>query len=126
MTRPQVNAVTPADESAAVHTIMLAFAADPMARWCWPDPHQYVTLMPGFTRAFAGAGFGSGAFYTDGYAGAALWLPPGTSPDDATMGEMMERTIARSILSDALAVMEQMATHHPHEPHWYLPLIGVD
>ena len=22
--------------------------------------------------------------------------------------------------------MEQMARHHPSEPHWYLPLIGVD
>jgi len=25
-----------------------------------------------------------------------------------------------------LAVFEQMGTYHPSEPHWYLPLIGVD
>ena len=24
------------------------------------------------------------------------------------------------------AMFEQMATYHPKEPHWYLPLIGVD
>jgi ribosomal protein S18 acetylase RimI-like enzyme len=119
--------VTGADEAATVHTIMLAFAADPMARWCWPDPHQYVSTMPGFTRAFASAGFAQGgAFYTVGYAGAALWLPPGTGPEEETMGEIMESTIAPSIRSDAMAVMEQMAKCHPEEPHWYLPLIGVD
>jgi len=127
MTRPEVKALTPAEEEAAIHTIMLAFAADPMARWCWPDPHAYVSTMPAFTRAFAGAGFGrGGAFYTEGHAGAALWLPPGTSPDDERMAELMEHAIPRPILSEALAVMEQMAACHPDDPHWYLPLIGVD
>jgi ribosomal protein S18 acetylase RimI-like enzyme len=23
-------------------------------------------------------------------------------------------------------VLEQMDKYHPHEPHWYLPMIGVD
>jgi ribosomal protein S18 acetylase RimI-like enzyme len=127
MPRPEVKTVTPADETAAIDTIMLAFSADPMARWCWPDPHQYVAVMPSFVRAFASAGFvRNGAFYTEGHVGAALWLPPGTAPDDAAMGEMMERTIAPSIRGEAIAVMERMAGHHPGEAHWYLPLIGVD
>jgi ribosomal protein S18 acetylase RimI-like enzyme len=126
MPNPNVKPVTPADASAAVDTIMLAFAADPMARWCWPDPHQYVAIMPDFTRAFASAGFARGAFYTEGNVGAALWLPPGAEPDEAAMGEMMERTIAAATRGEAMAVMEQMASHHPEGPHWYLPLIGVD
>ena len=29
-------------------------------------------------------------------------------------------------LSNLVAVIEQMGQHHPPEPHWYLPLIGVD
>ena len=127
MPHPEVKPVTQADETAAIDTIMLAFVADPMARWCWPDPHQYVVIMPPFTRAFASAGFTrNGAFYTEGHVGAALWLPPGTAPDDEAMGEMMERTIAASRRGEAMAVMEQMASHHPDGPHWYLPLIGVD
>ncbi len=127
MARPDVKTVTPADEAAAIDAVMLAFAADPMARWCWPDPHQYVATFPGFIRAFAGAGFArNGAFYTEGYVGAALWLPPGTGPDDDAMDEMMERTVAPSIRGEALAVVEQMASHHPSEPLWYLPVIGVD
>ena len=42
------------------------------------------------------------------------------------MGEIFERTVSSAIRGEVLAVMEQMASHHPKEPHWYLPLIGVD
>jgi ribosomal protein S18 acetylase RimI-like enzyme len=123
----EVRTVTPSDETAAINTVMLAFAADPMARWCWPDSHEYVKQMPPFTHAFAREGFArNGAFYTQGYVGAALWLPPGTSPDEETMGAIFERSVSSAIRGEVLAVMEQMAGYHPEEPHWYLPLIGVD
>jgi len=29
-------------------------------------------------------------------------------------------------MPEVAAVMERMEQFHPHEPHWYLPLIGVD
>jgi len=127
MPRPDVRTATPADETAAIGTIMLAFSADPMARWCWPHPHQYVSVMPAFIHAFAGRGFSrNGAFCTDGYVGAALWLPPGVESDDAALDETMARTAAPSVLGDAMKVVEQMQACHPKEPHWYLPVIGVD
>ena len=28
--------------------LTLAFAAEPAARWAWPDPHQYVDAFPQF------------------------------------------------------------------------------
>ena len=28
--------------------------------------------------------------------------------------------------AEVFAVFEQMGRYHPQEPHWYLPLIGVD
>jgi ribosomal protein S18 acetylase RimI-like enzyme len=31
-----------------------------------------------------------------------------------------------SQLEAGAGIFEQMAGYHPHEPHWYLPLIGVD
>jgi ribosomal protein S18 acetylase RimI-like enzyme len=31
-----------------------------------------------------------------------------------------------SVRGDLYSVLEQMARFHPGEPHWYLPLIGVD
>ena len=30
------------------------------------------------------------------------------------------------LLPDLLGVFEQMDQYHPQEPHWYLPMIGVD
>jgi ribosomal protein S18 acetylase RimI-like enzyme len=31
-----------------------------------------------------------------------------------------------SLRDDVSATFEQMAKYHPSEPHWYLPLMGVD
>jgi GNAT superfamily N-acetyltransferase len=115
------------DQSAVVHTIVLAFAADPIVRWFWPEPHQYLSNMPGFTLAMSGGAFGhQSAHFTEGYGGAALWLPPDVHPDEEKMGEIAERTVPASVRGDLFAMMEQMAGCHPTEPHWYLPMIGVD
>jgi ribosomal protein S18 acetylase RimI-like enzyme len=50
----------------------------------------------------------------------------GVHPDEERMTELVEGTVDPSIRSEVLAVFEQMATYHPAEPHWYLPMIGVD
>jgi ribosomal protein S18 acetylase RimI-like enzyme len=122
-----VRTATSADEAAVVHTIVLAFAADPMARWAWPNAHDYLTLMPAMTRAFGGRAFANDAAYCTGdCAAAALWLPPGVSPEEEAMMEMMQRTLDEPRRTEMFAVFEQMGNFHPHEPHWYLPLIGVD
>jgi ribosomal protein S18 acetylase RimI-like enzyme len=122
-----VHGVPAVGETAAVDTIVLAFAADPVARWAWPDGHQYLLSMPDFVRAFAGGAFThSGAFCTSDNAGAALWLPPDVHPNDAAIGGIVERTVAPALRGEIDAVFEQMAKYHPTGPHWYLPLIGVD
>ena len=124
---PTVRTMTPADEVPAIDTVVLAFSADPVARWSWPDSHQYLTSMPSLTRAFGSRAFGhNGAYCTDGYSGAALWLPPGVTPDEEALGEIVRGTVSPSIRDNVFAVFEQMAKYHPAEPHWYLPLIGVD
>ncbi len=30
------------------------------------------------------------------------------------------------MLPDLMQVMEEVQSYHPKEPHWYLPIIGVD
>ena len=127
MGAPVVRTTTSPDEDRAIDTVVLAFAGDPVARWCWPDSHQYLTSMPSFTRAFGGGAFvHNGAYCTDDYAGAALWLRPNAHPDEQALGDVLERTVSASIRGDLFKVFEQMAKYHPAEPHWYLPLIGVD
>lgn len=124
---PTVTVMTPADEDAAAQTIVLAFAADPMARWTWPQAHQYLEAMPRMIRAFGSKAFSNGSAYcTDGYAGVALWLPPGVHSDEEGLGAVIEGTVETSLRPETDSLFEQMATCHPTEPHWYLPLIGAD
>lgn len=83
--------------------------------------------MPLAARAFGGKAFALGSAYEiDRFAGVALWLPPGVPPDEEALTSLIDRTAPAAIHQDAAKVFEQMADFHPKEPHWYLPLIGVD
>ena len=127
MTTPAIKTATASDEDAAVSVVVLAFSADPAARWAWSDPQQYLTHSPAFVRAFGGKAFAHGsAHYADSYMGAALWLPPDVHPDEEKLVALMQSTVREQIRSDFFEVFEQMGRYHPSEPHWYLPLIGVD
>ena len=124
---PEVRTATLPERDSAVGTVVLAFAGDPIARWCWPDPHAYLTSMPRFTVAFGGEAFDrNSAYCTEDLAGAALWLPPGAHPDEEALGDIIAQTVAASIREDLVTMMERMSAYHPDGPHWYLPLIGVD
>jgi ribosomal protein S18 acetylase RimI-like enzyme len=110
-----------------VSTLTLAFSKDPVVRWVYPEPRQYLTSFPGLVRAFAGKAFEHGTAYcADGYAGAALWLPPGVRSDEEALVAVLQRTVAERDQEAVFGVLEQMGSYHPAEPHWYLPLVGVD
>ena len=124
---PIVQSAHQDDTQRAIDTLTLAFAADPAARWMYPDPQQYLQAFPAFARAFGGAAITRcTAVVSEGYAGAALWLPPDTAPDEEALTALLEESVAAREKADAFAVFEEMARYHPDEPHWYLPLIGVD
>jgi ribosomal protein S18 acetylase RimI-like enzyme len=115
------------DEAAAINTIVLAFAADPVARWVWPDAQRYAASMARFVRAFGGGAFHHrSAYSTDDYAGVAMWLPPGAGPDEDAVAQLIEETVEPARRDGVYEMMEQMGGSHPGNPHWYLPLIGVD
>lgn len=127
MTTPTIRTATASDEAPVIAGIVLAFGTDPAARWTWPDPQQYLMHFPGFVKALGGKAFAQGsACYVNGYAGAALWLPPAVRPDEDALVALLQRTGAASVQEDLAAVFEQMERYHPQEPHWYLPFIGVD
>lgn len=124
---PEVTSATASMEASAINTVVLGFAADPMVRWVWPDPTVYLRIMPQFVRAFGGRAFEHGtAYVTEGARAAALWLPPGIEPDEAAMAAVMAQTERPDIADDLGHVLQAMASFHPHEPHWYLPLIAAD
>jgi GNAT superfamily N-acetyltransferase len=127
LTAPVIKTLTIAEQERALATLALAFSADPIVRWFLPDPHNYLTYFIPISRAFGGRAFEHGSAYgVDGYFGTALWLPPGVSPDDEAMGALLDEAPHGPDAEEASAFMKQMASYHPSEPHWYLPLIGVD
>jgi GNAT superfamily N-acetyltransferase len=127
MTMPIIRTATASDEARIIDVMVRAFHADPAARWTWPDTQQYRSHFARFVQAFGGKAFTHGsAYYVDGYGGAALWLPPGIHPDEEVLTALLHRTVCEQLQHDVFAVFERMGRYHPHEPHWYLPLIGVD
>jgi ribosomal protein S18 acetylase RimI-like enzyme len=126
MTTHDVRAATVAERDAVNAILTLAFSGDPASRWTWPDPKAYLEAFPHFAIAFGGAAFEKGSALRVGSAGAALWLPPGTESDEAALNDLMMRTADAATAVDGPQLMQQMASYHPKEPHWYLPLLGVD
>lgn len=105
----------------------LAFSADPAARWAWPEPHQFLTVFLPLVTLFGGKSYDHGSAHVIGdFKGVAQWLPPDVHPDDDAIVALFTENMAEPKLSDVLFLFEQMAGYHPTEPHWYLPLIGVD
>ncbi|MFN4142970.1 GNAT family N-acetyltransferase [Aestuariivirga sp.] len=105
----------------------MAFSTDPAARWAWPDPLQFITIFIPLVTLFGGKSLDHGSAYIIGdFCGVAQWLPPAVHPDDEAIGDLFETHMSHPRLAEVLFLFEQMAAFHPSEPHWYLPLIGVD
>lgn len=112
--KPAIKTASSNDQDGLIGVLTLAFSSDPMARWSQPDPHMYLQIFPQVTWAFGGGALERGtAYFADGYAGAAHWLPPGVSPDEEKLTQPPE------IKVDIHGVFELMEKYHPKEPHWY-------
>ena len=117
----------PEDKARLMQTIVLGFSADPMARWASPDPAVYLDRRDEFFDAFGGAAFDHGtAFVADDGAAVATWLPPGVEPDHERMDAIMAEQTPDDRKAEMAELFEKMASFHPEEPHWYLPLIAAD
>ena len=66
---PEVKCAGANIQATVISTIVLGSAADPMARWAWPDSSEYLRIMPQFVMAFGGRAFEHGtAYITEGTA----------------------------------------------------------
>lgn len=127
MTLQEVKIAGQEDESAIIDVLKLAFAADPVSRWIWPEPHRYLSSVESFAKAYGGKAFSNKtAYFVGNYSGVALWLPPNVDPDVDTMMEILQMTGSEDAKRIGPEVFEKMGNFHPNEPHWYLPLLGVD
>jgi len=116
---------------ALARTLADAFYDDPAGRWFFPRPQTRRRQLERFFHlvALERLAFGHGEVRTsDDLSGAALWMPPG-SLESGTLDEILLmprllRASGRDVLR-ALRGMAAMDAVHPHEPHWYLPQVGV-
>lgn len=114
-------------QDGAISVLALAFSVDPMARWSLSDPAKYLAIFPSIVKAFGGAAFEKGtAYIDDDLTGVALWLPPGIKSDEEALARLFDENTDDDIKEDMQSIFEQMEKFHPTEPHWYLPMIGVD
>ena len=111
----------------AIATLVLAFVTDPVARWMYDDPHQYLLHIPRLFRALGKSSFEGGAAQrtSDGL-GVALWLPPGVHGEDGPLEAVIAESIVGKKQTEVAAIFARTEHYRPAEPHWYLSLIGVE
>lgn len=115
------------EKSRAFDTLVIAFSADPIMRWLYPEAREYLTHFPEFLAAYGGQAFAEKTAWRLGpFSAVALWLPPGLHVDGDAFVAMLKETVAPERHEDALSVVDQMDEAHPAVPHWYLALLGVD
>jgi GNAT superfamily N-acetyltransferase len=115
------------DKERALDILVLAFSADPVERWMYPEARQYLTYFPAFLAAFGGRAFDEETVWNLGdFSAVALWLPPGTDADGDAIVAVLTDSVAPAQHADTFSVLGQMDEAHPRFPHWYLPWLGVD
>jgi ribosomal protein S18 acetylase RimI-like enzyme len=127
MSETRVLAARDSERKRVLDVLVLAFAADPVERFLFPEADQYLAHFHEFLAAFGGTAFSTETVWRlDDFSAVALWLPPGSDPDnDAIVAAIAER-VDPTRHEDLFSVAEQMAEAHPSFPHWYLPWFGVD
>lgn len=127
MSNDKVKIATESEQDVVIDTLKLAFGSDPATRTAWPDPQKYLFNFTNFAKAFGGKAFDNKtAHYVGNYSGVALWLPPNVDPDAEALLGLIEETTSEEVQGVVSQVFEKMGSYHPSEPHWYLPLLGVD
>ncbi len=126
MVQPKVLSASVELQNKVMATLLLAFSADPFARWIMPDADSYVQHYKTFIQALGGRAFEHNtAFFLDDYSAAALWLPPGVSSDENLIASMLQNIVPENLLGAMVMLGEELEKYHP-DRCWYLSTLGVD
>jgi GNAT superfamily N-acetyltransferase len=124
----ELSPVSEAEKGRAFDTLVLAFAADPVERWMYPDAREFLAHFPAFLSAFAGPAFAEETVWCLGgeLSAVALWRSPSAVLDGDPIVDLLSETVDERKHADVFAVLEQLGESHPTFPHWYMPWLGVD
>jgi GNAT superfamily N-acetyltransferase len=127
-----VRPATKADRPAIITALARAFYDDPVMSWLWPDDSRRVRRLEGGFAFFDDKVWARHdlAFTTGGLVGAAIWLPP----EQWHLGPFRQIAMLPGLLRRAglgtfprlMRTLNLMESEHPHESHYYLPIIGVE
>jgi hypothetical protein len=125
-----VRKCTAADLTDVVPAVARSFYEDPIFRWILPDDGRRLSqLERGFALFARRVWFPQDETYTtDKLIGGAFWMPPGTWHlslfKQLSMLPAMA-VILRGELPRLLRVLNAIESRHPHDRHYYLPVIGI-
>lgn len=129
MDMPEVKVADDTEFDKVMAALGLAFVADPVMRWFFPDASDYINNIGDALATFGGqlALENGTARYVGDYAGAALWLPPGVEPDEEAFSGFLEKHFDGDKAATIEKIMAEMDEYHPSDvPHWYLAVLGLD
>jgi GNAT superfamily N-acetyltransferase len=127
MSRPVIRVAGPTELERVLDTLMLAFSTDPCLRFVLDTPEKLFRGFRAFATGMGGAAVELGtAWIAEDGGAAAMWLPPGVESDREAILAVAGELAGEEKGPVLEAVGEAIAAYHPHEPHWYLPMIGVD
>jgi ribosomal protein S18 acetylase RimI-like enzyme len=127
MTTIEATVTAPADRDRALAALTAAFCSDPVIRWLFPDSRTYLHAFPRLAQLMGGDAFVAGtvAVAAD-HAGVALWVSPDAHTADEALIALFESCVDPVRLDAVFDLLTQVGDHHPAEPVWYLPFVGVD
>jgi len=111
----------------AVDTLLRAFSEDPLTVWLYPDGGEAARS---WFEVGVRAGVRRGHTYRSGDGGAvAVWAPPSVNNLDRNDGAALQAAMAEHYgdagLARLAAAAQATGVAHPHEPHFYLFLLGA-
>lgn len=107
--------------------IALSFISDPVARYMYPEPTRFLTEMPKFSECHGGSAVETGTAWTlDNFSGVCSWIPPNEEINEDALVAQLANSVYPDHLDNIWAFFEEFDKYVPKEPHWYLPMIGVD
>lgn len=127
-----VRPASPSDVQGMSRSLARAFYDDPVWNWFMPNDatrgQQLERMFATLTRKVY-LRYGNDCYTTDGYHGAALWVPPGN-------GKLSIRDVVRILPGWTKAIgwrellraqrgIDSFEKVHPSEPHYYLSFVGV-
>lgn len=125
-----VRRVKPDERRRVVEALAAGFYDDPLFRWMLPDDERRLRRTERGFEVFARRVWfpPDEVWTTDRLAGGACWMPPGTAQLSVFAQLRMAPGMVAAFGGDirrVMAVLNAFDKVHPHEPHWYLPVIAV-